>query len=205
MTTTTRSQLDVAFERISEKNFSTVNIEPVVPDAVVGRLSRLIENNLKTPSDFRVHQNTENLPEIAEFRCRKYSANTSIPVDSSSAHQMKPVFGVIEAPTARTSRCNLGGKTTLDKYFRATKTSLRLRDLNPGKLSVAVSDVSVKIPDKKPFHTPAVQQRTDIKDDKLLFTKHFLNREYCILYFIHPSISKNYRFPLLYMVHHHIT
>lgn len=190
--TTTRSQLDVAFERISEQNFSTViNIEPVIPDAVVGRLSRLIKNNLKAPSDFRVHQDTENLPEVAEFRCRKYSANASIPVDSSSVQQTKPVFGVIEAPTARTSKCNLGSKTTLDKYFRAVKTSLRLRDLNPGKLSVAVSDVSVKIPDKRPFYSPAVQQRTDIKDDKLLFTKHFLNREYCVLYFIHPSISKN--------------
>lgn len=161
---------------------------------VVGRLSRLIENNLKAPSDFRVHRDTENLPEVAEFRCRKYSANTSIPVDSSSAQQTKPVFGVIEAPTVRTSRCNLGGKTTLDKYFRATKTSLRLRDLNPGKLSVAVSDVSVKIPDKRPFYSPAAQQRIEIKDDKLLFTKHFLNREYCILYFIHLSISKNYTF-----------
>ncbi|KAF0761666.1 putative ATP-dependent DNA helicase HFM1 [Aphis craccivora] len=174
-TTTTKSQLDVAFERISEQSFSTVNIEPVIPDVVVGRLSRLIENNLKAPSDFRVHRDTENLPEVAEFRCRKYSANTSIPVDSSSAQQTKPVFGVIEAPTVRTSRCNLGGKTTLDKYFRATKTSLRLRDLNPGKLSVAVSDVSVKIPDKRPFYSPAAQQRIEIKDDKLLFTKHFLN------------------------------
>ncbi|KAE9526604.1 hypothetical protein AGLY_013252 [Aphis glycines] len=173
--TTTRSQLDVAFERISEQNFSTVNIEPVIPDAVIGRLSRLIKNNLKAPSDFRVHRDTENLPEVAEFRCRKYSANTSIPIDSSSAQQTKPVFGVIKSPTARTSRCNLGGKTTLDKYFRAVKTSLRLRDLNPGKLSVAVSDVSVKIPDKRPFYSPAVQQRTDIKDDKLLFTKHLVD------------------------------
>jgi len=203
----TRSQLDVAFERISEQNFSTINIEPVIPGAAVGRLSRLIENNLKAPSDFRVHRDTENLSEVAEFRYKKYSANTSIPVNSSSsAQQTKPVFGIIEAPTARTSRCNFNGKTTLDKYFRVAKTSRRLRDLNPGKLSVAVSDISVKIPDKRPYSSPEIKQRTDIiKDNKLLFTKHFLKREYCILYFIHPSISKNYTFPSLCMVQHQIT
>lgn len=189
------SQTDVVFEQKFEQNFSTINTEHVIPNAAVGRLSRLIENNLKAPSDFLINQDTENFPEVAEIHRREYLANTFVPVDRGSMQQNKPEFEVFAAPTVRTPRHNncLGGKTTLDKYFRAAKTSRRLlRDLNSRGLSVAVSDVSAKSLVGKPSSGPATQQKTDPKDEKLLFTKHFLNREYCCLCIKRTSILNKY-------------
>ncbi|XP_026813097.1 probable ATP-dependent DNA helicase HFM1 [Rhopalosiphum maidis] len=175
--TTNMSQTDVVFEQKFEQNFSTINNEHVIPNAAVGRLSRLIENNLKAPSDFLINQDTENLPEVTEIHRREYLANTFVPVDRGSMQQNRPEFEVSAAPTALTPRHSncFGGKTTLDKYFRAVKTSRRLRDLNSRRLSVAVSDVSAKSLVEKPSSDLATQQKTDPKDEKLLFTKHFLN------------------------------
>uniref|UniRef100_A0A2S2N8D9 Uncharacterized protein n=1 Tax=Schizaphis graminum TaxID=13262 RepID=A0A2S2N8D9_SCHGA len=201
--TTTRSQSDIVFEQKFEQNFTTINIEHVIPDAAVGRLSRLIENNLKAPSDFFINQDTNNLPKVAEIHRRKYLANTFVPVDHGSMQQKRPKFEVFAAPTTQTPRYSncLGGKTTLDKYFRAAKTSRRLRDLNSRGLSVAVSNVSAESLVGKLSSDPATQQKTNPKDEKLLSTKHFLNHnleesretsctKQCLHYYF-PATSKD--------------
>lgn len=175
--TTTCYQWDNEFDR----NFSTLNFEPVRKDnAVVGRLSRQIENNLKAPSDFRVDRGVKNLPEVAAIRRNEYSADTSVPVDHGGVQQTRPEIGVFEVPTARTPRFSdrFGGKMTLDKYFRAGKTSRRLRDLNFREFSAATS--KVKSPGERPSSIPAAQQKTaGLRDDeKLSFANRFIHREY---------------------------
>jgi len=187
----TWNRWDTAYDWKSKQNFSTINLEPIQrDDAVVGRLSRQIENNLKAPSDFRIGREAENLPEVAEIRRSEYSGDTLVPVDHGGVMvNQRRSGGIFNVPTARTPRCNdrLASKTTLDKYFRATKTSRRLRDLNFGGFSAAVSDV--KSPVERPSSGTAAQQRTvGLGDEKLSLTNRFLNRE-CYLYvfyFIHP-------------------
>jgi len=146
----------------------------------VGRLSRQIENNLKAPSDFRVDRSAENLPEVAAIHRNEYSADTSVPVDHGGVQQTRPEVGVFEVPTARTPRLSdrIGGKMTLDKYFRAAKTSRRLRDLNFREFSAATT--KVKSPAERPSSGPTAQQRTAGlgDDEKPSFANRFLHREY---------------------------
>jgi len=145
----------------------------------VGRLSRQIENNLKASSDFLIDGSAENLPDVAEIRRSEYSADTLVPVDHGGMQQMKPEVGIFEVPIARTPRFSgrIGGKMTLDKYFRAAKTSRRLRDLNFKEFNKrATSDV--KSPVKRPSSGSAAQQKTaGLGDEKLSLANRFLNGE----------------------------
>ncbi|XP_016659946.1 uncharacterized protein LOC107883779 [Acyrthosiphon pisum] len=201
--TATWNRWDNAFDWKSEQNFSTINLEPIQrDDTVVGRLSRQIENNLKAPSDFRNGRGAENLPEVAEIRRSEYSGDTLVPVDNGGVmvDQGRP-GGIFKIPTARTPRCSdrLTGKITLDKYFRVTKTSRRLRDLNFGGFSAAASDM--KSPVERPSSDTAAQQRTvGLGDEKLSLTNRFFNRDFedsrdtgtrQRLRYYFPSISKD--------------
>jgi len=146
----------------------------------VGRLSRQIENNLKAPSGFRIGRGPENLAEVAEIRRSEYSGDALVPVDRGgvTVDQGRSGGGAFKVPTARTPR--LAGKSTLDKYFRAAKTSRRLRDLNFGGFSAAASDA--KSPVERPSSGIAAQQRTaGLGDEKLSLTDRFFNRE-CYLH-----------------------
>jgi len=166
----------------------------------VGRLSRQIEKNLKAPSDFRVRSDAENLPEVSEIYRSGHSAGTVFTVDRGGVQRTRQDVGVFAAPTTRTYRCSdrLGGKTTLDKYFRVTKTWRRLRDLNVGRLSVAASDGSAKSPVERPSY-PEAQQITVLGNEKFLFDQRFPNRECCILFTVGvgTSISKTTWFPTI--------
>jgi len=137
----------------------------------VGRLSRQIENNLKAPSDFQVDRGAKYFPEVAAIRRSEHSADTLGPVDHGGVKQTIQEVGVFEVPTARTPRFSdrIGGKMTLDKYFRTTKTSRRLRDLNFSEFFAATSDV--KSPAERPSSGPAAQQRTGRLGDEKLSTR----------------------------------
>lgn len=187
--TATWNRSDNAFDWKSEQNFSMMNLESIQrDDAVMGRLSRQIKNNLKAPSDFRISQETENLPEVSEIHRNEYSSDTLVPVNHD---------GVFKVPIARTPRCSdrLTGKTTLDKYFRVVKPPRRLRDLKFGEFSAASSEMKSLV--KRPLSGSAAQQRTvNLGDEKLSFTNSFLSRE-CylyVLYFIHPFQKPNVSF-----------
>ncbi|XP_022174599.1 probable ATP-dependent DNA helicase HFM1 isoform X2 [Myzus persicae] len=171
----TWNQWDNPLDWKSERNFSTINLDSIRrDDAVVGRLSRQIENNLKAPSDFRVGRGSENLPEVTEIRRSEYSSDTLVPVDHGGVQQTRPEVRVFKVPTARAPKCSdrLSGKTTLDKYFRAAKTSRRLRDLNFRRFSTP----NVKTHVERPSYDPAGQQRTaGLGDEKLFLPNSFLN------------------------------
>lgn len=104
----------------------------------VGRLSRRIETNLKASADFYIPLNEETLSEVIPDNC--FKKNTSI---SMGSEQIKSNRFSVSTPI-RTKCTRRSGKTMLDKYFKAVKTSRRPQGLNVNKFIVketAVNDL----------------------------------------------------------------
>lgn len=186
------------FKFKSERNCSIKPLESVISGAAVGQLSRKIENNLKAPFDFLVRPDAENLPEVVKLCRSELTEDTVVPV--GDVQQTKQEVGVFSVPKTQTSgRINrFGGKPTLDKYFRAAKTSWRLRDLNTGGLSVTASGHGLGKSPVEGLPVPALQQRIGPRGQQsLALDKRVLNSKFCIFYNryvhqkpLHVSISE---------------
>lgn len=91
-----------------------------------GHLSRKIENNLKASTDFYV--SSENFTKTVTTCTNKIVSIT--PMNSSDWTSSDRYF------TASSASHRRSGKATLDKYFRATKTSRKLQNLNVEKPNI---------------------------------------------------------------------
>lgn len=131
---------DFKFDTIltpSKENISKENLKTsVVQSAVVGRLSRQIETNLKTSADFYVPLDEEIQSEVISNNC--FEKNTSI---SMGSEQKRSNRFSVSTPIGTTCT-RRSGKTMLDKYFKAVKTTRRLQDLNTDKFIVKKTDIN---------------------------------------------------------------
>lgn len=150
------------------------DLEPTTPTAL-GRLSRQIETNLKASADFYVGPKAEILSNV----CRKENV---VPT-SSEPHAV--------AATTAPNPCSR--KTSLDKYFRAVKTSRRPLGLSAIRLTAANKNDSaegsvdvgkrcldgLQIEDKYSVRpSPKVQLGTSVNGgNKLLFARNLSDRK----------------------------
>lgn len=107
----------------SKVNFPVKNDESPTSITTTGHLSRQIEKNLKASTDFYV--SSENFAQTDTTCTSKIVSIT--PMDSSHWTSSDGYF------TASSTSHRRSGKATLDKYFRATKTSQNLQNLNVEK------------------------------------------------------------------------
>lgn len=104
--------------------------------AVVGRLSRRLETNLKASTDFYVPLDNEIQSEV--ITDNSYEKNTSISMDSEQTRSNR--FSVLTP--IRPTCTRRSGKTMLDKYFKAVKTPRRLQDQNVNRFTITKTAIN---------------------------------------------------------------
>lgn len=158
-------------------NFQVENDETHTSITATGSLSRQIEKNLKSSTDFYV--SLENFTETITT----YDNGIESTTPTSYSSRVRPNGYSVKSSAFQYRR----GKATLDKYFRTTKTSQRLQSLNVNKLTIGTkfdpAENLMTIGRRSLWPTPQPQYRTNnleggknLRSQKL-FDRSLFNRK----------------------------